>query len=268
MNYTFSQILSSSAIGDSLSDINTNYSNLNDWVNDIQYSYNNEIIPVIGFFFDNLNYIQDSLTFIQSNSANLNTLTTLVFSNSAKWLNPITAFYPEILSNTLTQSTYLEMVGTWLNANYPVNNSNTIVPNYVQNQQAVVYLHRYTERVNNNSSIQTASTICKTKNDKIVANCVTYSTGIVHCNQTTFNCNDTKTKKPFIFKCAIPQDSNCSFDSPYISKIVQGLDMQATGYIKANVGINYVDRQELQDMITMSFKVVDCNWVFDKFLVA
>lgn len=271
MNYTFSEILSSSAIGDSLSVINENYLGLNNWVNDIQYSYDNQIIPVIGFFLDNLNYIQDSLTFIQSNSANLNVVNTLVQNNSSKWLNPITTFYPEILPDMVDQPTnvsvYKSTIQEWLNNNFPINNPSMVVPNYIQNQQAIVYFHTYKLRELNNTHNTTSSTTCTTTNSPLYANCVTYSTGTVKCNQVTFHCDDPTTKAPYAITCKQKQDSNCMFTSPY--KDISTVDKTTTakGYITANIQLTYTDRSESLDMIALVFNVVDCAWKFDKCLL-
>ena len=60
--YTFTEILCSENIGDSLDTINANYANLSNWAKDIETKYNNLWKPILDFYTSNLTDINHAIT--------------------------------------------------------------------------------------------------------------------------------------------------------------------------------------------------------------
>lgn len=130
-----------SAIGDSLSSINLNFINLNNDVNNLQL--------VVDTFTNNLNYfLSDNLQHLITMSKDVDRLKTvwnntytIVSSNSAKWLQPISIMYPCIIeeSGPRANTEIRDTITQWLNNNFAVIDSDGTV-NYVENQKIYVSL--------------------------------------------------------------------------------------------------------------------------------
>ena len=270
MSYNFYNISSNDTICDTLSSINANYSNLSNWIIDFQTSYNDNWKPLFDYYNQNSDLLNSTLTIVENNSANWDSFQTTVEVNSARWLQPFTIFYPNIPQKNTDSSFDITPVTDWLNYNFPVkNNDNTI--NFVENQQAIVscYTYELSARINNFYKDITDSTTCVTVNGKACARCQTNVTGgFVYCHQGTFGCDYTASVR----NC---QKSNCFFTYPPYYPLDSNKNQNtllssptALSKIEAQLSFFFTDRYESQQITTISYTVIDCQWFFDKFITA
>jgi hypothetical protein len=83
------------------------------------------------------------------------------------------------------------------------------------------------------------------------------------CSQGTFYCGLT-------WSCLTCATSDCNFLNPpyYDIKKLPSKSVQAKSSIQGVINASYNDRREIDDITMISFKVIDCNWTFDKFITA
>lgn len=261
MNYTFYNIPSSVYIGDSLPTINANYSALNAWVSDKQNDYSIYWKPIIDFYNQNINYIQEALTLVNSNSSIWNDFRTTVETNSAYWLAPnFTIYYPKLIQKSTTNiKNSISEIQSWLNKNFTVQNEDGSV-NYVQGQYAIVYAYVQMKDHQINYSAQLMDqTTCNATNQTVCATCQRYSNTQVDCTNTTLHCSYNQ-------YCTTCATGDCHYaDTPTTSFIVDpNNNTIAISEIKVNLSMQYTDtREQLYGII---FNVKDCSWQYFKFL--
>jgi hypothetical protein len=268
MSYTITKISSSQNIGDSLDLINQNYSNLSNWIIDVQNSYNNTYQNVYNFFIQYVDRMDETLNLIHTLSSEWQSFQTTVETNSAKWLQPYTIWYPKLISIPFTDSS-IAVIKNWLQLNFPIRNDDGSV-NYVENQQFIVNAHTYRieYKINNAYYDLYDYTLCYTHNTTIYAYCSDiWANNYVACSNGGHSCGYSRS-------CSKSATSDCYYQSPYYraytdkTPIVDGSahTTQAYGKIEAKVTCNFTDRIESSFIKSISFKVIDCDWVFDKFI--
>jgi hypothetical protein len=258
-------IYSSDNIAQSLSAINNNYSTLHLWVSAFDQQYQQIWQPVIDYYNNYSESLQNSLTLAQSFSSNWNDFQTTVESNSAKWLQPFTIFYPTLIQDTVTDNDVL-LVKAWLDKYFPIRNNDGSL-NYVEDQRIIV--NCYTYSYDNDNSIDIfdepySYARCRTSSGTIYAHCQTIITGgTINCNQASYYCNTTYNTYP-------SKRVNCWYSSPYLydiapygSPIINNVyDINKTtarGQIQAKITMKFLDRKE-NTIQPLSFKVYDCEW--------
>jgi hypothetical protein len=260
MNYTFYNILTSEVIGNSLSSINLNYSNLNDWANNIQLNYENALKPLMDFYNAYITDMKDTLSLVSETSSSWNDFKTTVQSNSSYWVQPLSIIYPKIFTYPFIDS-YLTEITSWVNEQYPTQNTSLGTTNYIENESIIVNVYTYREEVKINSNTYLTDFVtCYSINSTICADCKTTFWGLVGCHQGLFNCSHTVNCK----SCA---SSQCSYTRPFYNIRGSGT-VYADSKIDAQVAMYFKDRWEHEDIKSISFKVVDCKWTFDKFIGA
>lgn len=305
-NYSFNTILSSDFIGNSLSAINQNYFNLNQWVNDVGSFYNN-VIPILNFYNENISSIKDTLLLTNNNSNDWMSFITNVQTNSSKWIIPISITYPTIFpyNSYYVNNNLLTDVGNWLTSNVPIIDGNGILK-YIEGQKLIVNCYSYEEEVKIDATNTLIDyTICSTYDQQICAHCSTTSFGNdVHCHQGSFGCSGS-------FSCLNCATIGCSYvvephsgrdrrSVPYIpleqsflstdsyifidttstprnqppNKDIYVADTEipqshyAKGQIQADATMYFKDRWEHIQIYTLMFKIKNCSWVFEKYITA
>jgi hypothetical protein len=258
--YTFTTIASTSNIGDSTADFNSNYANLNSWIMDFQSLYDSTYAPVIGTYIQYRDQIKNAITAATTLSSEWNSFYTHVEQSSSKWIQPISLFYPDPQLYPFDTVGGMLPVQNWLNNNFPIKNTDESV-NYVEKQMAIVscYVYKYEEQINENNVYQNAQTTCETDAPQV---CVTCNTNVasktVYCHQGAFDCTYTIT-------CKNCQDSKCSYAAPPYTPN-ESDNTKATSQIEAYINMHFTDRYEDDSIITMVFYVTDCNWLFSNYI--
>lgn len=297
MSYTFYNILTSDYIGDSLSAVNLNYLNLSNWVNDIQNDYQNNLKPVIDYYNQNIEKLTNIISIVNEFGYNWFDFQNTVQSNSSKWLQPITVFYPNILPYS-TQNSYINEITNWVNATYPVN------LNYVENQKIIVHVYNNQSSTWLEEDLITDYTICQTSDVGVCVTCNTVAYGPdISCASSSHPCPDT-------WSCSTCKSFDCYYVSPpyipleesflattdlkyippdqgykngiydpkkaiptddklqqiWVSNITVLSSHIAKGQIQADVNMNWIDIWESDTISTYVFVVNNCQWVFSNFL--
>ena len=135
-------------------------------------------------------------------------------------------------------------------------------PNYVENQTLIVYLHtwEYGTSIKENRTI-TDRTLCSTKDKKISVKCSQCYSGYVYCENGNFSCSGCS-------NWVEEKDLTCFYNSPpYGSSTNLTKPKNAYGSISAIIDMSFEDRNELDKIKGLVFRIVNCEWKFDKFLV-
>lgn len=271
MIYTFKRIEPTETIGDSLSTVNQNYNTLSKWIADIQTLYDTTFLPLYDFYIKYANRMDETLTTIQSVSSEWRSFQTTVQVNSAKWLQPFSIWYPNLLPAPFTDAS-LTTVKSWLDLTFPVKNPNGSV-NYVDGQEFLVSCHTYRIEQKINALISLIDyTRCTTANTTIYAYCSdTWRPQSIVCKAGGFNCAWSRS-------CRVGATSNCYYLTPYYTRFNDTIPIGTTnpnadktfgyGKIEATVTAKYTDRYENTAIRTISFRVVDCNWTFNRYVTA
>lgn len=267
--YTLSAIQSTETIGDSLSTVNQNYNNLSQWVIDIQTLNNTKFLPLYEFYIKYSNRMDRILSNIQSVSAEWNSFQTTVQTNSAKWLQPLSIWYPNLIPAPFTDNSLI-VIKSWLDTAFPIRNSDNSV-NYVDGQQFIVscYTFRSEQKINQNIFLRD-HTICTTSNTTIYAYCTdTWQHRSITCKKGAFSCAYTR-------GCRQGKTSDCFYLTPYYTNLADTIPIGTVnrnanraygiGKIEANVSARYTDRFESTLIRTISYRVVNCNWTFDRYI--
>ena len=90
----------------------------------------------------------------------------------------------------------------------------------------------------------------------------------MYCHQGTFGCDYTASVR----NC---QKSNCFFTYPPYYPLDSNKNQNtllssptALSKIEAQLSFFFTDRYESQQITTISYTVIDCQWFFDKFITA
>lgn len=250
-------------IGDSLSSVNINYLNLESDFLTVKLSSDKLWAPMLDYYLTFSPFLKSTTTIAQNNSGVLISAATTVERSSAAWIKPISIFYPSIFPTSVPINTVVNTVSSWVTTYFPSTDPVLLQPNYVENQVAIIYNHSwlYGTTINENQYIQD-STTCYTANKRACAYCVDYYYGGTWCGTNSWaDCGGRSSS------CQNCGDLNCYYNTPpYIRNY--GNDKVVTGFISANIQMNFQDRNESDRINAMVFKIKNCSWQFDKFLTA
>lgn len=292
--YNFLNTKSSFHIGDSLYNINYNYNTLDTWTQNILLSAETLWQPLVDLFYGHKIDWENSLSLVQQYSAAWVSVSTTVETNSAFWIKPLSIFYPEIYSIDTPLNDISTTMETWLNQNFPVLSQDGVRPNYIENQEAFVYVYSYIIR-NTVKETETLrdSTVCKTQDGTVYATCKTEFSGKAFCSNGDLTCTGQSVscnKKQYV-ECyynsppegpyitsdgyrtvSVPQepiqvvdeDGNVSYTAaPDLVTQVYGTDnTSGLSYISANVNVYFQNRSESTRINFFKYVVKDCKWYF------
>lgn len=258
MPYNLSNINFNTTIGDSLSSVNANYQVLEMWVNNIQLSATNIWNPLSRFYSAYADFFKSAYTTSREYSASWISVATNVETNSARWLEPITIFYPQIFPYPFTNDN-TATITQWIQTNFPVTTKASDKPNYVENQRLIVYSHTYSITVQPNTVYNLIDiTQCNTQDGDICAYCTTRYYGYAYCSNGDMACGGSSS-------CDQCRHVDCFYAGyPYVNLTNNGNSAQS--YIAADVTMGFTDRREDRNIKAISYIVKNCDWVFDKFL--
>jgi hypothetical protein len=263
---SISSISPYSQIADSLNVINANYTNLFLTVSSFQQNYNFYYNPLINFYNKYYNDLNDALNTYNYNLSNWNEFYTSVASNSSKWLQPFTIFYPIVFEGMVTIDDSLT-INNWLREYFPIKNSDGSL-NYVEGQILLVSCYTYINenRLGVYNDIVTSNCNCSTQSGSIQLHCQTIvPDGEVVCNQGNYECKLTIDCRPI-------KDVDCWYTAPYLhldGSTINTSDSveskhNAISQIKAIINAQFYDRYE-NAIQTLKFSVQDCDWAFNGF---
>jgi len=206
------------SIGNTLSTVNNNYFNLEldtlSIQNDIEQYWN----PVVNYYLDFQKLLKETTSIAQSYSSIFIGTSTTVEANSSSWIKPITIFFPSIFPNFIDSESILDTLSGWIVEYFPetsfseydeITNSFNQVSNYVENQELIVYAHRwkYGSSISENTLL-TDYTLCTTSSKSVCVTCTNRYSGYVRCDNGDFNCNGQSNS------CQQCETLNCFYASP------------------------------------------------------
>jgi hypothetical protein len=260
-------IESTEQIADTIDAINNNYYTLQLWASAIQQEYDIRWQPIINYYNQYAASLTDTFSLAQTLSSDWDNFQTIVESNSAKWLQPFTIFYPTLILNNVTDDTITTIID-WLRQYFPIkNNDNTL--NYVEGQILIVncYTYSYSDTINIKDEPYSYAK-CNTTSGTIYAKCQTKISGApIHCGSgAVYTCDLTLVTNP-------SKHVDCWFSSPYLYDIgsygspITDTDFSTSkqnvkGQIKTNINMDYTDQNET-GIETLVFKVYDCDWQYN-----
>jgi hypothetical protein len=259
-------IQSSEQIADTIDAINNNYSTLQLWASAIQQEYDIRWQPVINYYNQYIVSLNNSSLLAQTLSADWDIFQTTVETNSAKWLQPFTIFYPTLILDNVTDDTIITIID-WLRQYFPIRNSDNSL-NYVEGQKLIVncYIYSYSDTINIVDEPYSYAK-CQTRSGTIYAHCKTViSGGTIYCGQGSYSCAKTIETNP-------SKHVDCWFSSPYVYDVApygspitdtafSTAKQNSRGQIKTNITMNYTDQNET-GIETLVFKVYDCDWQYN-----
>jgi hypothetical protein len=258
MNYTFTLLSSSDSIGDTLSAINQNYNNLENWITNIQLSADNFWKPFAEFYKGFTLELKPNIKKSNDLLGNWKSVSSTVETNSAKWIEPLIFYYPYIIntseqatnsnsgviSTTITQTKLIEIT-RWLNANFPVIENNII--SYVENQELVLHLFLKSVRLDDDKYQISDSTVCSTSDTIASGPCTITLTGTVtDCNKSNYNCGGSHS-------CTVSQKVVCAFPNGAKNN---------NRNITANLNYSFRDEYEQDEILRLVFAVSNCSWIY------
>jgi hypothetical protein len=257
----------SEQIADTISYINNNYSTLQLWASALQQEYDNRWQPVIDYYNLYAVELNEASLLAETLSANWDNFQTIVETNSAKWLQVSTIFYPILILNSITDENVISITD-WVRQYFPIRKADNSL-NFVEGQTLIVncYTYAYSDTINIVDEPYSYAK-CETRSGIVYAHCKTIvSGGPIYCGGgAVYRCNLTLEDNP-------SKNVSCWYTSPYVydvdpygSPITDTTftsDKQtARGQIKTNISMNYTDQNETE-VVTLVFKVNDCNWQYN-----
>jgi hypothetical protein len=246
MNYTFYNILSTETIGDSLSSININYANLDDWTNNIQFSANNYWLPLVNFFENVAINWSNNILNVTNNKSNWDSNVSIVNSNSSKWISPLVLMYPYPLTSSSYQNNVNDLTN-WVNNNYSCFSDNGVT--YIDGQKSYVYALSSTTTNYQKALQKIIYGSCQTTPKiHVCASCKTAYYGTANCSNGDMICDGKAVT------CNECQDALCEYP--------QTGSYQYNPAIEAWLTTNYNDIGEARDLLCLKFQVSACQWTF------
>lgn len=262
MNYEFTTITQNDFIGNSLSAVNLNYKTLEYWTNNITFSSNRLYKPLLNFYNFYGDFWKDAINYADSINAitRLSSFQTNVETNSAKWIKPITFYYPFINQyNPSTLNTNLNQAVSWFRLQYPVLSNANTKPNFAENTRAFLYCLFFEEAVEineqrtvtGNTEFGSATRNCRTQNRSGVVTCIVVWLNNVSCYSSWIcpNYNGRSCLSTFTASCAY-ENGNQAINRSLI----------------ANFDNYFKDRSEHDHVYCLQLIVKNCDWTLEKIL--
>lgn len=275
---TLKIILDTDTIEGTIDVFNSTYMTIYKNISGVQASYNDVLDPLLNFYSTYAARLLSAVDVYNNNVHEWNDFLTTVQSNSAKWLQPFTIFYPVLINGDITNDV-VNTINDWVRKYYPVKNADGTL-NYVEGQKIIVSAYTYkvqeTFYVPSAQSPNGTETItfpffvrlqsyceCDTHGATITANCASEGTGQPSCENAVYSCAGGGT-------CSTSKFVNCWYIPPYLNldqspitsdQVKAGSVQNALSLIQADININYQDRQEtaLKNII---FTISDCDWKY------
>lgn len=254
MSYNIAPILPSQFIGNSLSSINLTYSNLELWTNDITFSAVNYFQPLVNFYSFYKDFWKSTIGYATTLDApsRLSSFKTTVQENSAKWIKPITIFYPNLVEYDIsTINSFVDDAINWFENKYPIFNVNSTIPNFVEGSDAIIYFIAYNLDVKARSAVTTPINVnCSTDDRSARLGCRIVFKDNITCygrrvcpvfNGTYFN----------TFSILCRYENN-------LKNVTRGAEF--------TIDREFVDRSENNNLGAILLRVKNCEWQFVKFL--
>jgi hypothetical protein len=260
-------INSSEQIADTIDAINNNYSTLQLWASAIQQEYDMRWQPIIDYHNLYATPLTEASLLAQTLSADWDDFQTTVETNSAKWLQPLTIFYPTLILNSVSDGDITTIID-WLRKYFPVKNDDDSL-NYVEGQMMIVncYIYTYSDIINITDEPYSYAK-CNTSSGTVYAHCKTEITGpTIYCGGGAhYSCALTKEDNP-------SKHVDCWYSAPYVYDVAPyGTEITDTtfstnkqntrGQIKANITMDYTDQNE-KNLKGLIFKIYDCDWQYN-----
>jgi len=206
------------SIGNTLSTVNNNYFNLElntlSIQNDIEKYWN----PVINYYLDFQKFLKETTSIAQSYSSMFIGTSTTVEANSSSWIKPITIFFPSIFPDSIESDSIVDTLSSWIIEYFPetsfseydeITDSFNQVSNYVENQELIVYAHRwkYGSSISDNTLLIDYA-FCQTSDKQVCVTCTNRYSGYVRCGNGDFNCSGQSNSCP---QC---KTLSCFYNSP------------------------------------------------------
>jgi hypothetical protein len=267
MSYNITPILSSSFIGNSVSSINITYDNIELWTNDISFSAVNYFQPLVNFYNFYKDFWKATIGYATTIDApnRLSSFKTTVQENSAKWIKPITVFYPNLVEyDASTISDYVDDAIVWFKQAFPIfDNSDVFTfdnfsqqsisgnPNFAEGTKAIIYFITYKLDTKADSVVTTVKDVnCSTDDRSARLGCQ-----IVFRDNVT--CYGRRVCPPFNGTYFNNFSILCRYENN-LKTVTRGADF--------TIDREFVDRNENDDLGAVLMEVKNCEWQFVKFL--
>jgi hypothetical protein len=256
--YEFKKILEDECIGNTLSSINLNFESVENWTNNIQLSSKNFYKPLVDFYKNYGDFWKSSINFSNSINAQnrLSTFSSIIETNSAKFIKPIVIFYPDIFKfdNTTLESNKTT-VTSWFKQKYPVNNNSTV--NFVENSFAFIYMMFYKiEPKISGTTNKYESIPCSTNDVSVTITCRHSYKGDVSCGYKKVE-QDNICGQIDGRTCGLTNNVTCLYENGLRTKTRTGT---------LNVDHFFEDRWEYDTLYIIVMKVKNCEWEFDRII--
>ena len=255
MSNTLYSLTTADSIGNSLSSINENYLILDNLLTNIQLSATNYWIPMAKYYESRKDYWKIAARKIKDNFPLWEIATTNFESNSARWITPITTWYPCIVDyNIVTDrpDQFQILLKNWINFFHPIFSKNSPIPNYLDGQKLIVYCFNYEQSIPTEQTYSLIdTTTCVTNDSSVCAYCSRcYSGGGGPCGVSCSGCT----------YCSSCTTQTCY----YYAGNPQTKTKRST--IQADLDLYYENKYESVIINAAVFKVVRCEWTFETFL--
>lgn len=245
MNYFIIPLSSTDIIGNSLSSVNFNYSEMDKWTSNIKLSVDNLWEPFSEFYKNYFIDLKISISKANQNLSKWKDMSTLIEGNSSKWIEPLNVVYPNIISKDITITpAYINQVSIWLNSYFPVKTINE--SRYLEYHEAIVSIYTNTTLNYSDSFLVSDSTTCVTSNTVASVACKIEYWGSTWCNGDKFNCGGSTS-------CNVSQAVDCTFP--------ESNNKNSIRKIAAKLNYKFADTYE-SDIIRLKFKISNCKWNF------
>jgi hypothetical protein len=255
MNETLYILTTSDSIGNSLSSINQNYLVLDNLLTNIQLSATNYWIPVANYYEQRKDYWKTAARKIKDNFPLWQIASTNFESNSARWITPITTWYPCIVDYSIVADRpdqFEQLLKNWANFRHPILTNKSPIPNYLEGQLLIVYCFNYEQDIPTNQTYSLIdTTTCVTNDTSVCAYCARcYSGGGGPCGISCSGCTHC---------------SSCTTQTCYFYKGFPSTKTKKST-IQADLNIKYTNKYESTTINAAAFIVERCQWTFKSFL--
>lgn len=218
------------SIGNSVSSININYSNLEYKTLSVKSSAEKYWYPMFNYYQAFSKFLKEATTISQNYSASFINTSTIVETNSSAWIKPITIFYPSIIPDILQINSLIDILLEWTKTYFPEKSSEEDKPNYVEGQTLIVYTHTwsYGSAISENAFLSDY-TLCQTSDRQVCAHCIDYFSGYVWCNGPGLHC-DGRTSS-----CQKCDTLRCFYSAPPYNSYVPPSDWMYIDVIRTSL---------------------------------
>jgi hypothetical protein len=245
-------------IGDSLSAININFDIIDSTIKNINFNTDKFLIPYVNFFKENQKRLKFMEDVFYDKKSNWDSMVSFVTINSAKWIKPIVFVDPNVykFSDSSLQTTINSIVNNFKTFHPVFKDDNKTIPNYIENQKAVVYY--YVNNINNTIKLEDVV-------NSDFANCVSQGTKsiILNCQNTMKNtstfCNGVETT------CSGCAGTPCQQQVSVTCVYPETKTTTTNRYIQAIIRSNFEDIAE-KEIKTIFLTMKNCEWAIERIL--